>query len=106
MIRWQRWVAYSLAAALGVAVGIGIAHAAGANGSYAAAGVFRVSADGRTLTTDILSVDRFDVRQDAHAVRIGEFDRPGLHCMFAGSCGSRTVTVTLERPLGDRPLVI
>ena len=37
--------------------------------------------------------------------RIGEFDRPGLHCMFAGSCGSRTVTVTLERPLGDRPLV-
>ncbi|HEY1485589.1 MAG TPA: hypothetical protein VGF84_05765, partial [Micromonosporaceae bacterium] len=81
------------------------AHAAGANGSYAAAGVFRVSADGRTLTTEILSPDRFDVRQDAHAVRIGEFDPPGLQCMFAGSCGSRTVTVTLDRPLGDRPLV-
>jgi hypothetical protein len=105
MNRWQRWVAYSLAAALGVAVGIGVAHAAGVNGSYAAAGVVRVSADGRTLTTDISSVDRFDVRQDAHAVRIGEFVPPGLHCMFAGSCRSRTVTVTLDRPLGDRPLV-
>ena len=105
MNRWQRWVAYSVAAALGVAVGIGIAHAARANGSYAAAGVFRVSADGRTPTTDIRSVDRFDVRHDAHAVRIGEFDPPGLHWIFAGSCGSRTVTVTLERPLGDRSLV-
>lgn len=105
MNRWQRWVAYSLAAALGVAVGIGIAHAAGANGSYAAAGVVRVSADGRTLTTGISSFDRFDVRQDAHAVRIGEFDPPGPHCIFAGSYGSTTVTVTLDRPLGDRPLV-
>lgn len=105
MKRWQRWVAYSLATALGVTVGIGIAHAAGANGSYHAAGVVHVSADGRTLTTDILSVDRFDVRQDADAVRIGEFDPPDLQCMLAGSCHSRTVTVTLDRPVGDRPLV-
>jgi hypothetical protein len=105
MKRWQRWVAYGVAAALGVAFGIGIAYADGANGSYAAAGVFRVSADGRTLTTDILSVDRFDVRQDAHAVRVGEFSPPGMQCLFAGSCGGRTVTVTLDRPLGDRPLV-
>ena len=105
MKRWQRWIAYSVAATLGVAVGIGIAHAAGANGSYVANGKIRVSADGRTLTTDILSSNRFDVRQDADAVHIGEFDPPGLHCVLAGSCGGRTVTVTLDRPLGNRPLV-
>ena len=105
MTRWQRWVAYGVAAALGFAAGFGIAHAAGANGRYAAAGVFHVSADGRTLTTDMLSSDRFDVRQDAHAVHVGEFDPPGLQCMFAGSCGTRTATVTLDRPLCDRPLV-